>query len=400
MNFKYEKIRLLLVGSCFILLLIIFFSNQSLEIPLGSDSKIKDIEKKRIIISKEIIKDHKIEYTQLASIQPAQEIILPGRILKDPTQTAIVSSRSVGRITKILVHESDKVVPNQILAFVQSTQVAQVQTAHLKILLQYNLKKKQLERAKELFENHILALKDLEIAMTEYESILSELNLSRIQLKDFNLSDFEIKQLESKKTHTGELAVKSPIEGIIIESTLALGQSVNTEDVLFTIGKENHIWLVLDVYEKDLPYISLGMSAELIAPGQNENQIRAKAKVVRISQEIDVSTRSSHVWLETVQLEQNIAKQFRFGQTISARIEGVLSNQQGNKLKVLPQEAIHKIEGKNYVFVQVSELEFEAKLVEIGWSSEKWAQIQEGIEPEDKVATVGSFILKSEYLKN
>lgn len=351
---------------------------------------------KRIRLSKDIVQQHPLSFAKLTEIEPTHEFVLPGRVQKDPTQSAMITARTQGQVVKVLVQESDRIKAGQILAVVQSTAVAQAEANHLKMLLRYDLAQKHLERATELYRHKILAEKEFEETEMEFQSVKTELEASRITLINLNLSHAEIENLEKTRRHSGELGIRSPIDGMVIERKGSLGQSVTQDDVLFVIGKTDQIWIVLDVYEKDLPFLSEGMSAELQIPMPEGSPKLAKGKIIRIAQEIDATTRSAKVWLEA----KGVVEPLRIGQAISARLEGVQRAQMGHKLRVIPGDAIHEIEGDAILFVRVTDQEFEARRVKKGWTSDKWAEIKEGLSPEELVVIGESFTLKSELLKN
>jgi cobalt-zinc-cadmium efflux system membrane fusion protein len=347
-------------------------------------------------LTPEILKEYPITLSSVTEIEPSEEVLLPGRVQKDPTQTTLVTARAQGRVVKVRVKEADDVKAGQVLATIQSAEVAQFQSAHLRTLLRFEVSQRQMERSTELFEHQIVSAKEHELAVMEFQSVKTELEASRTQLKQLNLSKNDILRLEKEHTNTGELYIRSPISGVVIERKAALGQSVSAEDSLFTIGNTDEVWIVLDVYEKDIPLISEGISAEIRIPASSGQPKTMNGKVARIAQEIDATTRSAKVWLEVENREQEL----KFGQAISARIQGIQQDRLNKKIQAVPIEAVHNIEGESITFVKVGELEFEPRKIEVGWTSDKWLEIRSGIRANEQVVSKGSFILKSEFLRN
>ncbi len=347
-------------------------------------------------ISPEIIRESQMTASPLHEIEPSEEILLPGRVQKDPTQTSIVTARAQGRIDEIQVKETEEVKAGQVLAVLQSTEVAQAQSEHLKTFLRFQLARRQFERSKELFEHQILSAKEFELVELEFRSERTQLESSRTGLSHLNLTREEITQLERKHTTSGKLQIRSPISGTIIERKAALGQSVTAEDTLFTVGKMDQVLITLDVYEKDIPFLEKGMEAEVRVPSPSGNPKVIAAKVARISQVIDSVTHSAKVWLEV----KNDAQELKFGQAISARLVGTQPHKDTPKIKVVPIEAVHKIEGEFFVFVKLGETQFEPRKITLGWTSDVWMEIKAGVKPDEPVVSKGSFVLKSEFLKN
>jgi cobalt-zinc-cadmium efflux system membrane fusion protein len=299
-------------------------------------------------------------------------------------------------VIEIKVKEADEVKIGQVLATVQSTEVAQAQAAHLRTFLRLELAERQLERSKELFEHQIVSAKEYELAELEYKSEKTEIGASRTHLRHLNLSKADIQKLEKEHVTSGELSIRSPIGGVVLERKAALGQSVSADDSLFTIGKTDQVWIVLDVYEKDIPLVDEGMPAEVQIPTSSGQPKILTAKVARIAQEIDATTRSAKVWLEVKNKEQEL----KFGQAISARIHGIQQDRLNKKVLAVPIDAVHKVEGDSIVFVQSGVSVFEPRKIDAGWSSDKWTEIKSGLKSGEKVVSEGSFILKSEFLRN
>lgn len=394
-----KRIQLVLVGIAllaggFVLKKAVFRS------PAGTpdtiQSKTADPTKKTIELSPDILKNYPLQTSVLTEIKPSEEVRLPGRVQKDPTQVAQVTARAVGRITDIRVKEADQVHAGQVLATLQSSEVAQAQAAHLKSQLRFELTKHHLERSRELYQHEIISAREFEITTMDYKSAKAELDASRIHLEHLGLSKEEVTQLEKAQSHTGELHLRSPIGGWVIERKASLGQSVSPDTALFLVGKTDKVWIVLDVYEKDIPLIDEEMPAQVLVPRGTEEPKVIPAKVARISSVIDSTTRTAKVWLEV----DNPDQELKFGQAISARIEGIHQDRANRVISGLPLDAVHQIEGESIVFVKKSEHVYEPRHVKTGWSSDQWVEIKSGVNPGEAVASAGSFILKSEYLRN
>jgi len=65
----------------------------------------------------------------------------------------------------------------------------------------------------------------------------------------------------------------------------------------------------------------------------------------------------------------------------------------------VPRESIQNVDGKTVVFVQEGGSQFRMREVQVGRTSESKIIIEAGLTVGEKVATEGSFLLKSEMLK-
>jgi membrane fusion protein, heavy metal efflux system len=66
----------------------------------------------------------------------------------------------------------------------------------------------------------------------------------------------------------------------------------------------------------------------------------------------------------------------------------------------VPDSSIQQIEGKSVVFVRSSESEFQRREVQTGVASGGYTEIRSGLKAGEPVAGRGSFVVKTEFLKN
>ena len=173
-----------------------------------------------------------------------------------------------------------------------------------------------------------------------------------------------------------------------------IGQSVNARDNLFTVADLSVLWINLEVFEKDLNSIRKGNEAKVIPIGSS-NEDSLKAVVSYVSEIIDPVKKTAEIRLEV----RNANGKLRPGQSVTASVKGMIAENNLNKIRVVPTECIHKIEGENFIFIRNTDASFTAKKVTLGKSYENWVEIKSGAEGTDAIVKDGSFVLKSEYLK-
>jgi cobalt-zinc-cadmium efflux system membrane fusion protein len=66
----------------------------------------------------------------------------------------------------------------------------------------------------------------------------------------------------------------------------------------------------------------------------------------------------------------------------------------------VPEQAVQDINGVPAVFVRRSSNQFESRAVQTGQRSNGEVEILDGLKPQEQVVVKGSFMLKSELLKN
>ena len=348
---------------------------------------------KRIFIPEEILKSHPLSYVKLRERGFYEEIVLPGKVSYDLENLANVGSRVTGRITAVYVKEGDHVRAGSPLATISSVELSNAQSSYLKSKVRLEALKIQAQRANELFEKKIISAREFEIANMEYKTVKTEMETSYNTLKIFGLTKSEIQGLESGSQKQQNLIIRSPISGTVTDRKAINGQSVNHEENLFVVADLRKLWILLDVYEKDLYSVKIGAESSVYTLGDKPETV--KAYVAHVSEVIDQVKHTAEIRLEV----NNAESKLKPGQTISAKVQGLISESKSRKIMVVPAEAVHKIEGKSIVFLANPDGSFEAKEVVTGEAIDDDIEIKSGIPQERNVVSEGSFVLKSEYLK-
>lgn len=359
----------------------------------------------RIALPPTVLDKNPVETVTVSKLAPTEEIFLPGRVETDPAGTAIVGARTKGRIVQVLVNEGDRVKRGQTLAVLQSAELGQAESDHLKALARFSAKKTEMDRVEQLFRSEIVSAKEHETATMEFKSAASEIEASRVLLRSLGASEADIRRCENGKTQAGTLILYSPIAGTVMERKALIGQTVSAEDELFRVGDFSKLWVVLAVYEREAAMVREGSRAEVYAvsdrgasaPGTRDAQKQplASARVARVARFFDSETRAAEVRLEL----ENVSGKLVPGQAVSARIEGIVMGAGHEQVRAVPAEAVHAIEGKDTVFLRRGPHEYESRQVEAGWRSDRWVEVRSGVEVGDEIASKGSFILKSELLR-
>ena len=348
---------------------------------------------KRIVISEDILKSHPLSYVKLRERGFYEEIILPGKVSYDLENLANVGSRVTGRITEVFVKEGDQVRQGSRLATISSVELSNAQSNYLKSKVRLEALKIQAQRANELYEKKIISSREFEIANMEYKTVKTEMDTSYNTLEIFGLTKTEIQGLESGSQKQQNLTIRSPINGTVTNRKAVNGEAVNIEENLFVIADLRRLWILLDVYEKDLYSVKIGAEATVTTLGDRPETV--KAYVAHVSEVIDQVKHTAEIRLEV----NNAESMLKPGQTISAKVQGLISGSKSRKIMVVPAEAVHKIEGKSIVFSANSDGSFEALDVVTGEAIDDDIEIKSGIAQDKNIVSEGSFVLKSEFLK-
>ncbi|AOP34956.1 efflux transporter periplasmic adaptor subunit [Leptospira tipperaryensis] len=352
------------------------------------------VSKSRFTVSEEILKRHPLSLVSLREVASVDEVALPGRISYDPESMARAGSTVEARIKKVLVREGDRVSQGSPLAILSSVMLGEVEASYVKARASLEALKLQADRAKELFDMKVTSAKDYEFANMQYKTAKTEVETTRIKLENYGLTPGEIAGIERGVYVSSNLVLRSPINGEVTERKAIQGQQVTRNEDLFTIANLTNLMVLLEVYEKDIGSISEGADA-MIYPLGDEKSPGIKGEVAYVGTVLDNIKRTAKLRI----MVSNRNGKLKPGQSVTAKVKGIVANTGSEMRKTLPLEAVHEIEGKSIVFIQNDDGSFEAAEVLTGETVGDEVIIKAGLKEGAQVVSRGSFILKSEYLK-
>ena len=148
----------------------------------------------------------------------------------------------------------------------------------------------------------------------------------------WGITEKQVDELERTQKPQNNLTIFAPIGGTIIHKNAIEGMYFKTGDKLFTIVDLNRVWLYLDIYEYDLPWIRYGQEIEVLAesyPGEVFH-----GKVVFIDPFLNEATRAVKVRINM----DNHEGKLKPGMYVNARLKAKL----GSKGVVIDAEVMGK----------------------------------------------------------
>jgi len=320
----------------------------------------------------------------------AADLQIVGSVSYDQDHYAVVGPLVPGRITALQAGLGDRVRAGQILAEVESAEVGQAQAAFRSASARAGTANANARRERELAEQHISSAREREVAEAQAVSESAEMQAAVERLRSFGLSKSDIDAFKVGGGG-GRIPLRAPIAGTIVSRTITLGQAVERATDAFKIIDLAHLWVLLDLYEKDLGRVYLRQAVELRTEALPDEVFHGR--VTYIHPVIDEKTRTATVRIEF----DNAGGKLRPGQFVTARVIGDTKHEQAEVLAV-SRRAVQTVDGKTLVFVR-GPRGFVRRFVEVGRSGGDLVELREGVAAGDEVATDGAFLLKSEMLR-
>ncbi len=192
--------------------------------------------------------DTMLKQCEFATIQledVKNEIRFFGKIEADNNKTAQVFSAVGGLVASINVSLGDYVQQGDVLATIQSSEVARYEQERLDALSEVAVAEKKLQVEKDLFAGKLNSEKDVKLAEAELEKAKANLNRIKEIYKIYHFKKGSV------------FPVVAPISGFVIEKKININELLRADESepLFSIANTNEIWAVAYVNESDISHI-------------------------------------------------------------------------------------------------------------------------------------------------
>ena len=306
-------------------------------------------------------------------------------------ETPVVSL--VGGIVRSVSAElGQNVRRGQRVAVVFSNELADAQTRYLAAVATLDEHHRHHLRTAKLVEIGAASRQELEAATSQYREAESNVANIRQKLILLGMTPQRIDNLKSTSQVTSEVAVPAPSSGTITTRTVNPGEVIEANKELMRVTDLSTVWVVGQVYEKDLTTVRVGSGANITSdayPGQIFH-----GRVAYVDPKIDTATRTAQVRIEMA----NPRQMFKIGMYVNVAF-GALGTAE-KTMAVVPKDAVQTIGNQQFVFVATDKPnEFITRPVRLGPESNGFYPVLEGVNVGDRIVTQGSFLLRAEWLK-
>ncbi|PKN29017.1 MAG: efflux RND transporter periplasmic adaptor subunit [Deltaproteobacteria bacterium HGW-Deltaproteobacteria-21] len=304
-----------------------------------------------------------------------------------------IGAKVAGRIAKVTAVLGDRVKAGQPLAYLESVELDQAWSEYAKSKGKRSLAAANLKREETLFEKKIAPEKDVLRARQELSEAEADLSLSAKRLRILGVEESKLgSPSDAGKNNHLLMVISSPIPGVVVEKTVTPGEMVSPEKVLFVVSDLSSLWVVIDVYEKDLGRLKAGMEVKLLIAAYPDTLF--KGNISYVGDFMDQNTRTVKARV-TIDNKDGFLKPGMFATVSMDSIKEPLAE----KIIAVPEEAIFLDGAERYVFVGEGEGRFAPRRVSVGRVSGETIEIKEGLKAGDAVVAKGVFALKSELKK-
>jgi cobalt-zinc-cadmium efflux system membrane fusion protein len=237
--------------------------------------------------------DHPEQYPTVAAnrLDEPEKLDVTGSVFPDVSREIPVISMATGRVVDIRARLDDNVKKGQLLFSVQSPDISGAFDTYVKAVADEQLANKAYLRAQDLYQHGAISQAMLEQAEDTEKDAKADLVAAEEQLKIFGVD----------KEHPSPIVkVYAPTSGVIVSQNIteaaATGVSLSGTATAFTIADLSSVWIICDVYENDLPKVTVGQQAQIKLTAYPDRILTGR--VSDIGPVLDPTIRTAKVRLE------------------------------------------------------------------------------------------------------
>jgi RND family efflux transporter MFP subunit len=184
------------------------------------------------------IKAAAISIVPLQSLRSSGERLLPAQVVVPPTQTEVVSAPLAGVVTSVAAAYGETVKRGQVLARMQGPQLLELQREFAGARAQADVAGEQRKRDESLFADGIISRSRLSVTQATDRQASAALAEKRAALRLAG-----VPEPTDAGGLSGSMAVRAPLDGVVLEASAQPGQRVDGTAVLFKLGRLAPLWL-------------------------------------------------------------------------------------------------------------------------------------------------------------
>jgi cobalt-zinc-cadmium efflux system membrane fusion protein len=319
--------------------------------------------------------DAAVRYVAAAEQPVADHLEISAKVQADPARMFRVYPPASGRVLGIKVKPGDTVTRGEVLATIDSADAASAQSDLTKAQIEAQRAQRAADREKVLLEHGAVAEKDYIDAKAAADSAQAELARARQHLALLGIN----------AGSTGDpIPLVSPSRGVVLTVGGAPGEfskSLDNADPLMTIADLSNVWIVGDVFEKDIAKVQPGTRATVTVeafPGQQWT-----GRIDSVSGALDAVTRTLKVRVELANPGEKLKPEM---------FAKILVDVGSHKAIVIPALAIIH-EGQNTIVFVDNNGKPEQQNVSTGQAVDGNVEITSGVHVGQRVAVNGAELL-------
>lgn len=307
---------------------------------------------------------------------------LPGAVAFNAFQTTPVITQVGGPVSKILVVPGEQVKEGQPMLEVSSPDFSQLVGTYVKARDMSRLADKNYDRAKDLYDHHAIAERDLLQAESDRTQAQADLNSSEQAMRILGIKNPDE---VLKNTATAQIPLLAPIDGEVVERLVSPGQVIQAgQTQAFTISDMHSVWVLVNVYQSDLAFIHMGDAVTIQTDAYPQT---FRGRISYISPELDPNSRTLQARIVVDNPGERLKKDMYVTAVVTA---GSIQN----AIAVPDAAVLRDDENQPFVYVAAAQNQFGRRQVDIGQSENGQTQVLKGLTTGERIVADGSLFIQ------
>ncbi len=317
-----------------------------------------------------------------------QRIAIPADVEPNAYRQTLVNAAVAGQVLSVPAELGAHVRPGQTLARIHSPDLAEAQRVYLSMQAELAAVHQRLARLEGLVKIGAASRQELESTQVEHTTHSTDVEGARARLLLLGVSADAVKTLVDPDHIDPVLTVVAPAGGVITRRAINVGQRVDASAELFTIVDLSTVWVVGNLYERDLGRVRVGSRATMTSPALPGTTW--KGEVTYIDPQVAPGTRTARLRVETA----NPGGRLRLGMYVDMSVDDASPA----KVLLVRRSAVQTIGGQSVVYAAdpAQPGRFVERSVRLGVSSGEDVEVIAGLADGEHVVTTGSFFLRAE----
>lgn len=308
---------------------------------------------------------------------------LPGTVAYNGFHTTAVITQVGGPISRILVEPGQHVRAGQPMLYVSSPDYSTDRAAYLKARDAYVLADQNFKRSQDLYEHQAIAQAQLQQAESARNQASADLQNAEQALRILGVAD----PTAVAARPSAEIPVLAPIGGMVVDRQATPGQVVQAGSTqLFTVSDLRTVWVLVNVYERDLAYVHVGDPVVVHSDAYRRD---FQGRISYVGAALDPATRTLSARIVARNPGELLKNQMYVTAVVRAGFER-------NALAVPDAAVLRDAVNQPFVYVAAPGQAdtFARRLVELGESEGGKTQILHGLRAGERVIADGSLFVQ------
>jgi cobalt-zinc-cadmium efflux system membrane fusion protein len=325
-----------------------------------------------------------LQITGVASQEVSDALRVAGQIDFDEQALTRIGSSVTGRVTQIQATLGQIVDKGDTLALINSSELSGAQLSYLKARSERELHRRNMARAKTLFEADVISAAEFQRRESEFEIASAETRAAQDQLRVLGVSPKSIENLANTGTIDSVASVMATIKGVVVERKVAAGQVVQASDVLFAVADLSRVWAVAQVPEQQVGQVKVGQSVSIEVPALGNEKL--EGKLIYVGQTVNPESRTVLV---------RTALDNKSGRLKPSMLASMLIESTPVKRLVVPATAVVRQDDTDHVFVEEADKRYRLTPVTLAVEHSGQRVVLDGLKPGMRIVSEGAFHLNN-----